>query len=154
MGFVQWLHWAKSCGHIGLLVATAPSHPARNCYRFIGVVLAISLTIPIVCLFAGNRQCWCSDLSIVGHKALCWTWMWSMDLGLIWFFREFQSVGTCVWHKGQQCLLSWWFVCKRGRLLSWCNHGLWWWGWNRICLRGVSQLWGPMQWFQMVVHLV
>ena len=57
MGFVQWLYWAMSCGHIGRLVAIGPSRLVGSCHKFGGIVLATDLIILIVRLFVGDRLC-------------------------------------------------------------------------------------------------
>jgi hypothetical protein len=57
MGFVWWLHWARSCVHIGLLVAIGPSHLAGSCHRSGGIVLTIGLIVLIVHPFVGGMLC-------------------------------------------------------------------------------------------------
>jgi hypothetical protein len=57
MGFVRWLHWATSYGHIGQWVTTGPSYLAGNCHRSEDIVPATGLIILTVCLFVGDRLC-------------------------------------------------------------------------------------------------
>ena len=57
MGFVQWLYWAMSCGHIGRLVAIGPNCLAGSCRKFGGIVLATDLIFLTVRPFVGGKPC-------------------------------------------------------------------------------------------------
>ena len=57
MGFVRWLYWAMSCGHIGQSVTIGPSRLVGSCCKFGGIVLATDLIFLIVRPFVGDRLC-------------------------------------------------------------------------------------------------